>query len=90
MIKTFSVNVIILLIMVFVLIIGCSSESETSKYNCDHISYPGAGICIPKAPPIITCDDIEFTHFTVFPPDPHGFDPDGNGVGCEDEDYSAR
>jgi hypothetical protein len=48
--------------------------------NCDR-SY--GGVCIPPPPPLLTCDDIPFTDFLVDGDDPHGLDPDGDGVGCE-------
>jgi hypothetical protein len=48
--------------------------------NCDP-SYPG--VCIPLSPPDLDCGDITFRRFQVLPPDPHRFDGDNNGVGCE-------
>jgi hypothetical protein len=48
--------------------------------NCDS-SYPG--VCIPPAPPDLDCGDVGFRRFTVVPPDPHGFDSDSDGIGCE-------
>jgi micrococcal nuclease len=48
--------------------------------NCDP-SYPG--VCIPPYPPDLDCDDVPFSDFEVRPPDPHGFDGEGDGVGCE-------
>ncbi len=48
--------------------------------NCDP-SYPG--VCIPPSPPDLDCADITFRRFQVLPPDPHRFDGDSNGVGCE-------
>lgn len=48
--------------------------------NCDP-SYPG--VCIPPPPPDLNCGDITFRRFTVIGSDPHGFDTDGDGVGCE-------
>ena len=44
-------------------------------------SYPD--LCIPPGLPDINCDDIPFTDFPVLPPDPHGFDRDKDGIGCE-------
>ena len=49
--------------------------------NCDRVSYPD--ICVPTAPPYLTCLDIRERNFRVRAPDPHNFDPDGNGIGCE-------
>ena len=54
-------------------------EEETS---CDS-SYPN--LCIPPPPPILACDDVEATNFEVQSPDPHGFDVDNDGIGCETE-----
>ncbi|HYN34213.1 MAG TPA: HNH endonuclease family protein [Ilumatobacteraceae bacterium] len=48
--------------------------------GCDP-SYPD--VCIPASPPDLDCGDITFRRFTVLPPDPHRFDGDGNGIGCE-------
>ena len=48
--------------------------------NCD-ASYPG--VCIPPAPPDLDCGQIAYRRFAVVPPDPHGFDGDSDGVGCE-------
>jgi hypothetical protein len=48
--------------------------------NCD-ASYPG--VCIPPYPPDLNCGDVSFRRFAVVPPDPHGFDGDNDGIGCE-------
>lgn len=48
--------------------------------NC-HPSYPT--VCIPPAPPDLNCGDIPYRRFTVVGSDPHGFDRDGDGIGCE-------
>jgi hypothetical protein len=48
--------------------------------NCDP-SYPT--VCIPPSPPDLDCPDIAERRFEVLPPDPHRFDGDGNGIGCE-------
>ena len=48
--------------------------------SCDP-SYPG--VCIPPAPPDLDCGDITFRRFQVVAPDPHGFDGNHDGVGCE-------
>mgnify|MGYP001223716954 CR=1 FL=1 len=39
--------------------------------------------CIPPAPPDLDCEDITQRNFMVLPPDPHKFDQDSDGVGCE-------
>jgi micrococcal nuclease len=48
--------------------------------GCDP-SY--AGVCIPPPPPDLDCGDIPFRRFTVVGPDPHRFDGEHDGVGCE-------
>lgn len=53
---------------------------EPTAGNCDP-SYPT--VCIPPLPPDLNCKDIPFRRFKVLPPDPHHFDGDGDGVGCE-------
>ena len=47
---------------------------------CDP-SYPT--VCIPPPPPDLNCPDIPYRNFQVLPPDPHKFDRDGDGYGCE-------
>lgn len=46
-----------------------------------HPSYPD--VCIPAPPPDLDCDDVPRRSFRVTGSDPHRFDGDGNGVGCE-------
>jgi micrococcal nuclease len=48
--------------------------------DCDP-AYPT--VCIPPPPPDLDCGDITFRRFVARPPDPHGFDGDHDGVGCE-------
>jgi hypothetical protein len=48
--------------------------------DCDS-SYPD--FCIPPPPPDLDCADIGQTDFTVQGADPHGFDREGDGLGCE-------
>jgi hypothetical protein len=47
---------------------------------CDP-AYPD--FCIPPPPPDLDCPDIDTREFTVLPPDPHRFDADHDGIGCE-------
>lgn len=71
--------------------IGCESYSppppeptpppeELTTVNCDP-SYPD--FCIPPPPPDLDCGDISQKNFTVLQPDPHRFDGDKDGIGCE-------
>jgi micrococcal nuclease len=48
--------------------------------NCDP-AYPD--FCIAPPPPDLDCPDVGRKNFTVRPPDPHKFDQDGDGRGCE-------
>jgi hypothetical protein len=50
------------------------------KPSCDP-SYPD--FCIPPGVPDLDCSDIPWRNFAVLPPDPHNFDGDNDGVGCE-------
>lgn len=52
----------------------------TSRGNCDP-SYPS--VCIPPGPPDLDCGEISHRRFTVLAPDPHRFDADDDGIGCE-------
>lgn len=52
----------------------------SAQNDCDP-AYPD--ICVPPAPPDLDCGDIEARNFRVLPPDPHRFDGNGNGIGCE-------
>jgi len=75
--------------------IGCESGGgapEDSSEDVDdddggggdtscHPSYPDN--CIPPPPPNLNCDDVSDTDFEVVGSDPHGFDRDNDGIGCE-------
>jgi micrococcal nuclease len=58
--------------------------STTTGSNCAP-SYPD--VCIPPPPPDLDCGQISYKRFrviyTVPNPDPHRFDGDRDGVGCE-------
>lgn len=57
-----------------------SDPVPVTSSGCD-ASYPD--VCIPPSPPDLDCGDISARRFTVSPPDPHRFDGDGDGIGCE-------
>lgn len=40
-------------------------------------------VCIPSPPPDLDCSDISYRNFRVRPADPHNFDADNDGIGCE-------
>ena len=52
----------------------------TAPGSCDP-SYPT--VCISPPPPDLDCGDISHRRFVVRPPDPHHFDIDVDGIGCE-------
>lgn len=59
---------------------GPLTTTTTAQANCSPY-YPD--FCIPPPPPDLNCGDIGSKNFTVLAPDPHGFDGDSDGVGCE-------
>lgn len=54
--------------------------APSSGDACDP-AYPE--VCIPPPPPDLDCADVPYRRFTVKPPDPHNFDSDHDGLGCE-------
>jgi hypothetical protein len=40
-------------------------------------------VCIKSPPPDLNCGDIPFKNFQVTGSDPHGFDRDNDGIGCD-------
>ena len=57
-----------------------NTPASSNTSDCDS-SYPD--VCIPPTPPDLDCKDVSFRRFKVLPPDPHRFDGNKNGVGCE-------
>ena len=56
------------------------TPAPTTTGGCSP-AYPT--VCIPPPPPDLDCADIAFRRFTVLVPDPHHFDGNHDGVGCE-------
>jgi len=56
------------------------SQSITTTKDCDS-SYPD--VCIPPYPPDLDCGQIGYSNFIVVGSDPHRFDGDKDGIGCE-------
>lgn len=50
------------------------------QQQCDP-SYPD--FCLPPNSPDLDCKDIPYRRFRVNQPDPHNFDRDKDGIGCE-------
>lgn len=59
---------------------GGSGTGGGGNGNCDP-SY--LNVCIAPYPPDLDCADVSYSNFEVIGSDPHGFDGDGDGVGCE-------
>lgn len=65
---------------------GCAPEfhappkASPVQSECDP-SYPT--ICLEPNLPDLDCGDISHRNFVVKGNDPHGFDRDGDGIGCE-------
>jgi micrococcal nuclease len=59
---------------------GLSAPAAGAPRGCDP-AYPT--VCIPPPPPDLDCGDIPYRNFRVLPPDPHHFDRDRDGIGCE-------
>jgi len=59
---------------------ACGTSGTHASGRCDP-SYPT--VCIPPPPPDLDCADIPYRNFKVLPPDPHHFDGDHDGIGCE-------
>ena len=57
------------------------TEGHAGAQTCDP-SYPD--VCIPPSPPDLDCSQIAPRNFRVVGLDPHDFDTDGDGIGCED------
>lgn len=59
-------------------------KKRKKKVNaeCDP-SYPD--VCIPPKSEVgdLDCGDVRFSDFRVRAADPHGFDGDNDGIGCE-------
>lgn len=77
---------VLLLIAGIVTVVGLPLANSQAQQNCDP-AYPT--ICIPPPPPDLDCKDIGYTSFEVRSPDPHHFDGDEDGIGCEPPPYSA-
>jgi micrococcal nuclease len=60
-----------------------NTTTEKKQGNCDP-SYPD--VCIPPPPPDLDCSDISQKDFKVNGSDPHRFDNNNDGTGCESEE----
>lgn len=62
------------------IVVVTAVPGEDGGGNCSS-SYPG--VCIPPPPPDLNCGDIAYGNFIVQGSDPHHFDGDNDGIGCE-------
>ena len=64
------------------LLAGASAPASVAAQSCDP-SYPD--FCIPPPSEVgdLDCADVAGAMFTVYQPDPHYFDGDYDGYGCE-------
>jgi hypothetical protein len=60
-------------------VLGMATPSGAQ--SCDS-HYPD--FCIPPPPPDLDCPQIGVANFTANQPDPHHFDADKDGTGCDD------
>lgn len=67
-----------------------TSEFRNAEWAKEHCITPTTGcdpsyptVCIPPSPPDLDCGDIPHKNFKVVSPDPHRFDGDKDGIGCE-------
>ncbi len=67
--------------VVIAIVIAVSIPQQVPEQNSCDPSYPD--VCIPVYPPDLDCGEIQFANFKVLQPDPHGFDRDKDGIGCE-------
>jgi hypothetical protein len=68
-------------VVVVVSIVSATPPPPGSQPASCEPAYPT--VCIPPPPPDLDCGEISFRRFVVLAPDPHRFDGDGDGVGCE-------
>jgi hypothetical protein len=65
--------------------------TTTPRAKCAS-SYPD--VCIPPPPPDLDCDDIRYRNFRVLwnvpDPDPHHFDSNRDGIGCQTSPNERR
>ncbi|MEP0887316.1 MULTISPECIES: hypothetical protein [unclassified Leptolyngbya] len=68
------------LVVVGVMLLGLRLPVAVAQSNCSP-AYPD--VCIPPPPPDLDCGEITHRNFRVLAPDPHRFDGDKDGIGCE-------
>ncbi|MGB3189408.1 hypothetical protein [Lyngbya sp. PCC 8106] len=59
---------------------NCTASTQPPRSQRE-ASYPD--ICIPIGSPDLNCSEVPYSNIRVVGDDPHGFDGDNDGVGCE-------
>jgi hypothetical protein len=59
---------------------SASERADSAQQSCDP-SYPS--LCLPVGSADLDCGDVSQSSFAVRQPDPHRFDRDKDGIGCE-------
>ena len=77
-----TIALLLILLSIVTIFYASSSQTYAKSDKCDS-SYPD--VCISPPPPDLNCSDISYKDFKVLSPDPHGFDREGDGIGCESE-----
>jgi hypothetical protein len=70
------------LLLTGALLAGGAAPAPVTAQTCDP-SYPD--FCIQPTWEVgdLDCAQVGSSNFTVYPPDPHYFDADYDGIGCE-------
>jgi hypothetical protein len=70
------------LVLTGALLVGGAGSAPVAAQTCDG-SYPDFCIQPPSEVGDLDCWQVGYRNFTVYQPDPHYFDADYDGIGCE-------
>jgi hypothetical protein len=76
-----TITMLLILLSIVTIFYPSFTQIYGKSDKCDS-SYPD--VCI-SSPPDLNCSDISYKYIKVLKPDPHGFDKEGEGIGCESE-----
>ncbi len=64
-----------------------TSHNDVPSFGVDENGCDAnyAGACVPPPPARTDCAELGVANFEVINGDPHGLDPDGDGIACDDE-----
>ncbi len=82
MFNSFKPFYLLLIPLVAALVVGLTRLElpVVAQSNCSP-AYPD--VCIAPPPPDLDCKNISYRNFKVLASDPHKFDGDKDGIGCE-------